>query len=527
MRIGSPTTRRMRLGALLAVLAGLVCAPAALADPAPVPCHSIGDGKYNCYFYPAGDGFSGGTKVESSSGSTVGYLNQGENYVYCESKGESLSSGSYSNDWWAYTIADNNKYGWVSALYAQGGDNNGDFATVPACGSTHGYPPGGAPSAPPPPSTPPPASPPSSGPKPVPCHAIGGGEYTCTWFPAGDGASGGTPVLSAAGSTVGYLNEGSNWITCQQSGGEQSYSSYHNKWWGYTEADNGSHGWASAVYASGGDNDGQFASVPSCGGAHGSPPAKAAAPPSAPPSSPPSGGGAPSSSCSDTTGPGDNVTRWNPVVSCVLKKLGAFSTDNVKAVDIVIANESSGDPTAVNGTDSNAQAGHPSEGLVQTIQSTFDGYRCSGLPDDIFDPAANICAGMNYGIHNYGSIANIPGVVAVRNGRRYVGYDGTVRPAGALTVCGQLRESKSLRLIVSSRQVRCSRADTVARTVEHSKGLRRFLRHRARMRTALRIGTRYGVFSCQVQRGRMGAAKRAVACGRRREHVSWIAFKPQ
>jgi transglycosylase-like protein with SLT domain len=512
------------LGALAPALAliALVFCSSALAAAAPVPCQSIGAGKYNCYFYPAGNGFSGGAKVQSSSGTTVGYLNQGENYVFCQSKGASVSSGAYTNHWWAYTIADNNKYGWVNAVYAQGGDNDGQFGGgVPACGSAHGYPPGGAPSAPPAP--PPPPAPPASGAKPVPCSAIGGAKYSCKWFTPGDGTSGGTPVVSSGDSTVGFLNYGSNWISCQQAGAEQTHSRYHNKWWGYTEADNGSYGWANAVYASGGDNDGPFSGAPSCHGAHGSPPATAAAPPSAPPST---GGGSTSSSCSDSTGSGDNVTRWDPVVICVLKKLGAYSTDNVKAVDIVIANESSGNPTAVNRTDSNAQAGHPSEGLVQTIQSTFEGNRCSGLPDDIFDPAANICAGMAYAIHRYGSIADIPGVVAVRNGGSYVGYYGKVRPAGALTACGQVSESKSLRLSVSSRKLRCARARTVARTVEHSGVLRRWLRHHARSRKGLQIRTRYGRFSCQVERGRMGAAQRAVACARRREHVSWVAFKP-
>ncbi len=120
---------------------------------------------------------------------------------------------------------------------------------------------------------------------------------------------------------------------------------------------------------------------------------------------------------------GTSVTRWDPVVLCVLGMLGvAQSASNVSDVDIVIKYESSGDPNAVNLWDSNAQAGHPSKGLVQVIQPTFDYYRSPSLPSNLYDPAANIYAGMHYAISTYGSIHNIPGLVSLRNGGGYQGY---------------------------------------------------------------------------------------------------------
>jgi len=127
--------------------------------------------------------------------------------------------------------------------------------------------------------------------------------------------------------------------------------------------------------------------------------------------------------CGSAPGAGTAVTRWNPVVSCVLGMLGLpASTELVDDVDIVIAGESGGDPNAINLTDINAQNGTPSEGLVQVIQPTFDAWRSPLLPDDLYNPAANIYAGMNYGIHTYGSIPQIPGVASVNGGGPYLPY---------------------------------------------------------------------------------------------------------
>jgi len=69
--------------------------------------------------------------------------------------------------------------------------------------------------------------------------------------------------------------------------------------------------------------------------------------------------------------------------------------------------ESGGNPNAINLTDSNAQAGHPSQGLMQTIPSTFAAYAGPFASLGITNGLASIFAGLNYAIHRYGSIAAI------------------------------------------------------------------------------------------------------------------------
>lgn len=131
----------------------------------------------------------------------------------------------------------------------------------------------------------------------------------------------------------------------------------------------------------------------------------------------------PSSGCADAPGSGDEVTRWRPVVLCALRLLHQpTSSSYVNDVFIIIRYESSGDPNAINNWDSNAAAGDPSRGLMQVIGTTFDSYRDPALPNDIYDPLANIYAGLHYGISRYGSIPSIPGVKSVNDGGPYEPY---------------------------------------------------------------------------------------------------------
>ena len=74
-----------------------------------------------------------------------------------------------------------------------------------------------------------------------------------------------------------------------------------------------------------------------------------------------------------------------------------------------IMRESSGNPNAINLWDSNAAAGTPSKGLLQTIQPTFNAYHVNGTSWNIYDPVANITAACNYAWHLYGSIDNVNG----------------------------------------------------------------------------------------------------------------------
>jgi hypothetical protein len=127
----------------------------------------------------------------------------------------------------------------------------------------------------------------AAAPAPVPSSSVGGGHYDCQFYPGGDGISGGAPVLEGNGNRIGYLNEGTNWVTCQQLGGKATSGSYYNHYWAYTEANDQKWGWVSAVWAGGGDNDGSFANVPNCNGAHGNPPGVSSPPPPTPAPTPP------------------------------------------------------------------------------------------------------------------------------------------------------------------------------------------------------------------------------------------------
>jgi Transglycosylase SLT domain len=76
-------------------------------------------------------------------------------------------------------------------------------------------------------------------------------------------------------------------------------------------------------------------------------------------------------------------------------------------LSVLIGRESGGNPNAINLWDSNAAAGHPSQGLMQTIPGTFQAYHQAGTSWNILDPVANIAAGINYIRARYGSIFNV------------------------------------------------------------------------------------------------------------------------
>ncbi|WP_157117782.1 transglycosylase SLT domain-containing protein, partial [Nocardia vaccinii] len=119
---------------------------------------------------------------------------------------------------------------------------------------------------------------------------------------------------------------------------------------------------------------------------------------------------------------GGTVGQWIQQAMQVLQQMG-YDTSKIdpQAIAIIIHYESGGNPNSVNNTDSNAAAGHPSQGLMQLIQPTFDTWSAPGHKN-ILDPVDNIVAGVRYAINRYGSVDAVPGVVAVRNGRPYEGY---------------------------------------------------------------------------------------------------------
>jgi SLT domain-containing protein len=102
-----------------------------------------------------------------------------------------------------------------------------------------------------------------------------------------------------------------------------------------------------------------------------------------------------------TPGVGSSVSRWTPQVKMALAQLG-LSPSNLSLVLHRIGVESGGNPKAINLTDSNAKAGYPSQGLMQTIPQTFKAYAGPYLSRGITDPMASIYAGLNYAVHRYG-----------------------------------------------------------------------------------------------------------------------------
>lgn len=119
---------------------------------------------------------------------------------------------------------------------------------------------------------------------------------------------------------------------------------------------------------------------------------------------------------------GHSVDRWRPYVVRALKANGFAATDSqVAAWMKVIKRESNGDPSVINTWDRNAQLGHPSKGLVQTIQPTFDAYKFKdhNNPLNGYD---DLLAGIHYMKAIYGSgpsaFARVSGPMGYDSGGR-------------------------------------------------------------------------------------------------------------
>lgn len=99
---------------------------------------------------------------------------------------------------------------------------------------------------------------------------------------------------------------------------------------------------------------------------------------------------------------GDMVKRWTPLVQRVLKELG-LSLKHTSLILHRIRVESGGNPNAINLWDTNAMAGYPSQGLMQTIPGTFNAYAGPYKGLGITNPLASIYAGINYATSRYGN----------------------------------------------------------------------------------------------------------------------------
>lgn len=97
-----------------------------------------------------------------------------------------------------------------------------------------------------------------------------------------------------------------------------------------------------------------------------------------------------------------DVMRWVGVAAQALQLAGAPQSW-LYSLMWRMHRESGGNPFAINLWDSNAKAGDPSRGLMQTIGSTFNAYAGALRGRGIYDPLANIYAAIKYTIARYGS----------------------------------------------------------------------------------------------------------------------------
>jgi Transglycosylase SLT domain len=100
-------------------------------------------------------------------------------------------------------------------------------------------------------------------------------------------------------------------------------------------------------------------------------------------------------------GIGRGVAQWAGTVRQALMMEG-LPLSLTGRVLYQMQTESAGNPRAINLTDSNAAAGDPSRGLMQTIMGTFQAYHWPGTSWDIYNPLANIAAALNYARIRYG-----------------------------------------------------------------------------------------------------------------------------
>lgn len=113
------------------------------------------------------------------------------------------------------------------------------------------------------------------------------------------------------------------------------------------------------------------------------------------------------------------LTAW---LTKALKITGQFSPANLVALRGRAMQESGGDPRAQNNWDSNAAAGTPSMGLLQTIMPTFQAYAMKGM-NNIWNPVDNAVAAIRYMMARYGHIVG-PSSSGYARGGRLPGFGG-------------------------------------------------------------------------------------------------------
>lgn len=130
------------------------------------------------------------------------------------------------------------------------------------------------------------------------------------------------------------------------------------------------------------------------------------------------GNGKSSDTGGDPTGAGSKAAAaWRPQIEKALRLNGITPTEAMVQKWVrQIQTESGGNPNAIQGNigDINNKTGDLAKGLVQVIGSTFRAYHVPGTPNNVFDPIANLAAGINYARHRYG-----PGMGYIGQGHGY------------------------------------------------------------------------------------------------------------
>ncbi len=148
----------------------------------------------------------------------------------------------------------------------------------------------------------------------------------------------------------------------------------------------------------------------------------------------PTGGGGPA--------PAGQIRDW---LTEALQATNHFSEGNLNALYSRVMQESGGNPNAVNNWDSNAKAGTPSKGLIQTIEPTFNAHKMPGH-DNIFNPVDNSIAAINYMFSRYGHIVGANGRGYALGGR--IPGDGGLPDGGAFGEGGDFMATKPQRITV-------------------------------------------------------------------------------
>jgi hypothetical protein len=150
--------------------------------------------------------------------------------------------------------------------------------------------------------------------------------------------------------------------------------------------------------------------------------------------------GATSATGAQGKAPAGQVRQW---LTAALQHTGHFSPANLNALYSRAMQESGGNPSAINNWDSNAKAGYPSQGLLQTIPQTFASFRDPSIPGGITDPIANAVAAIRYMFSKYGHIVGANGSGYNRGGRvadgkfgskqNHDGFIGSFEKGGSFT----------------------------------------------------------------------------------------------